>query len=544
MRAVPKEAIQVISQTIGVSNIAPDVFDALASDVEYRVREIMQEAIICMRHSRRTSLKAEDVDTALKLRNVEPVYGFASGDSLRFKKAAGCQDLFFVDDRDVEFREVLEAPLPEAPLDTAVTAHWLAIEGVQPAIPQNVPIEALGSPTEKSEAKDEGLSADIKLPVKHVLSKELQLYFDKIVELTLHKSNTTLFRSALWSLSTDSGLHHLIPYFTYFVKDEVSRNLQKLPLLLALMRIVQSLLQNPHIHTEPYLHQLMPSVITCLVAKRLGNKLSDNQWLLRDFAANLIASICKRFGHVYHNLQPRVTRTLLHSLLDPTKALPQHYGAIQGLAALGPRVVQLLILPNLEPYLQLLEPEMQLEKQKNEVKRHEAWQVYGALLRAAGLCIYDRLKKSPVLLSSPNLGTWKSNGKIMTSNPNKRKASTDNLIQQPQLKKVATDGPIGVMPLNSLPINIRGVSGGYPNVIANSSLGLPSSASQQQFPNSNMPPSVSGREVGGRPVKTSVILDQAWKDETDTGDLLLAMFNHFGESMLPFTPKSEMFLFI
>ncbi|KAL9690050.1 hypothetical protein QQ045_010443 [Rhodiola kirilowii] len=417
MRAVPKEAIQVISQTIGVSNIAPDVFDALASDVEYRVREIMQEAIICMRHSRRTLLKAEDVDTALKLRNVEPVYGFASGDSLRFKKAAGCQDLFFVDDRDVEFREVLEAPLPEAPLDTAVTAHWLAIEGVQPAIPQNVPIEALGSPTEKSEAKDEGLSADIKLPVKHVLSKELQLYFDKIVELTLHKSNTTLFRSALWSLSTDSGLHHLIPYFTYFVKDEVSRNLQKLPLLLALMRIVLSLLQNPHIHTEPYLHQLMPSVITCLVAKRLGNKLSDNQWLLRDFAANLIASICKRFGHVYHNLQPRVTRTLLHSLLDPTKALPQHYGAIQGLAALGPRVVQLLILPNLEPYLQLLEPEMQLEKQKNEVKRHEAWQVYGALLRAAGLCIYDRLKKSPVLLSSPNLGTWKSNGKIMTSNP-------------------------------------------------------------------------------------------------------------------------------
>ena len=46
-----------------------------------------------------------------------------------------------------------------------------------------------------------------------------------------------------------------------------------------------------------------------------------------------------RFGHVYHNLQPRVTRTLLHAFLDPTKALPQHYGAIQGLAALGPSVV-------------------------------------------------------------------------------------------------------------------------------------------------------------------------------------------------------------
>lgn len=42
--------------------------------------------------------------------------------------------------------------------------------------------------------------------------------------------------------------------------------------------------------------------------------------------------------------------------------------------------VRLLMLPNLEPYLQLLAPEMILEKPKNEMKRHEAWRVYGALL--------------------------------------------------------------------------------------------------------------------------------------------------------------------
>jgi transcription initiation factor TFIID subunit 6 len=40
----------------------------------------------------------------------------------------------------------------------------------------------------------------------------------------------------------------------------------------------------------------------------------------------------------------------------------------------------MLILPNLEPYMRLLEPEMLLEKQKNEMKRHEAWRVYGAQL--------------------------------------------------------------------------------------------------------------------------------------------------------------------
>lgn len=43
------------------------------------------------------------------------------------------------------------------------------------------------------------------------------------------------------------------------------------------------------------LHQLMPSVVTCLVAKRLGSRLADNHWELRDFTANLVASICKRW---------------------------------------------------------------------------------------------------------------------------------------------------------------------------------------------------------------------------------------------------------
>ncbi|WJZ99292.1 hypothetical protein VitviT2T_017748 [Vitis vinifera] len=87
-----------------------------------------------------------------------------------------------------------------------------------------------------------------------------------------------------------------------------------------------------------------------------------------------------RFGHVYNNQQTQLTETLLHAFLDPKRSMTQHYGAIQGLAALGPNMVRLLVVPNLEPYLRLLEPEMLLEKQKNEIKRHEAWRVYGALL--------------------------------------------------------------------------------------------------------------------------------------------------------------------
>lgn len=39
---VTKESIEVIAQSIGLSTLSPEVSAALALDVEYRVREVMQ----------------------------------------------------------------------------------------------------------------------------------------------------------------------------------------------------------------------------------------------------------------------------------------------------------------------------------------------------------------------------------------------------------------------------------------------------------------------------------------------------------------------
>ncbi|XP_060191138.1 transcription initiation factor TFIID subunit 6-like isoform X2 [Lycium barbarum] len=547
MSIVLEEAIEVISQSIGITNLSPDVLPALAADVEYRIREIMQEAIKCMRHSKRTTLSTDDVDSALTLRNVEPIYGFASGDPLRFRRAAGYKDLFYIEEKDVEFKDVIEAPLPKAPLDTALFAHWLAIEGVQPAIPENPPLEALAqlpADNRKAEYKEDGVPVDLKIPVKHVLSRELQLYYDKITELTVNKSNSPLFKEALASLATDPGLHPLVPYFTYFVADEVARNLNNFDLLFALMRLVWSLLQNSHLHIEPYLHQSMPSVMTCLVARRLGNKISDNHWELRDFTAKLVALICRRYGPVYHSLQPRVTKTLLHAYLDPAKALPQHYGAIQGLAALGPGVVRLLVLPNLEAYLRLLEPEMQLEIQKNEMKRHEAWRVYGALMRAAGLCMYEHFKMLPASLSPANRTFLKSKLKVLTTLSNKRKASTDDMISEPSTKKLMTDGPAPLLS-DSSPVGLQGATDGQATTVGVTDADLSSGPQGLQNETVINERRTSRREInGGQSQKAPVALGQAWKKDIDAANLLPPLFDYFGESMLFFAPSPELSFFL
>lgn len=39
----------------------------------------------------------------------------------------------------------------------------------------------------------------------------------------MNEPDSVLFKEALVSLATDSGLHPLVPYFTCFVADEVTR---------------------------------------------------------------------------------------------------------------------------------------------------------------------------------------------------------------------------------------------------------------------------------------------------------------------------------
>jgi hypothetical protein len=83
---------QDIAESLGISNLSDTVASALAADVEYRLHELIevsnfclhyslylshlhrtQESVKFMRHARRTKLKVEDVDLALRVRNIEVV---------------------------------------------------------------------------------------------------------------------------------------------------------------------------------------------------------------------------------------------------------------------------------------------------------------------------------------------------------------------------------------------------------------------------------------------------------------------------------------
>lgn len=322
------------------------------------------------------------------------IYGYGSKEPMEFKKTvAGNESLFFTEEKELSLEEIVtQTKLPPLPLQPTYTVHWLAIEGVQPEIPQNpVKVSKRGAGRGGSAKMDNLIleEAEVKPTIRHVLSKELQEYYEKLVDSILNGESNAL-RAAFGALSSDPGLHQLMPYFCQWISKQVAENLSNLSILTRIMNMVHCILINPEIHVDHYLHTIIPAVLTCLVGKRLCDSPTENHWALREHAADLVALICRRWGRDYATIQPRITKTLTQAFLDVKRPLTTHYGAIVGLSRLGPPTRQLLILPNLDRYFKYLLPAM--EQIENTVKRQEAHMVYQALLAAAGQFLLDSAK--------------------------------------------------------------------------------------------------------------------------------------------------------
>ena len=387
----PENVIDV-AESIGITQLHRDAVEHLARDVEFRLSQVLEEALKFMRHGKRTTLTTQDISQALRLLDVEPLYGYESTRPLRFGEASigPGQSLFYVEDEEVDFEKLINAPLPKVPREISFTAHWLAVEGVQPSIPQNPThadqrnqeLAAKGAGANQTLAAVSGNdNVSVKPLVKHVLSKELQLYFERICAAILDDNNDEYRAAAFASIKTDPGLHQLVPYFVQFVADKVTHNLKSIFVLTQSMILLTSLLDNPSLYIAPYVPSIVPSVLTCLIGKNLGSANQDGptvHFALRDYAASLLSSIARKFGPSSSTLNPRIARSCLKHFLDSHKPFGTHYGAILGLTMIaGPDGVLTLILPNLKAYDLHLREGLQ-----DEMKREQAEYVVEAIMKA------------------------------------------------------------------------------------------------------------------------------------------------------------------
>lgn len=412
------DAVHVIAQSVrNLPPLADPAAATLASDAEYRLRQIVQEGVKFMKHSKQTTLLPSHVSIALRVLNVEPVYGFgakrrhpnhhantyepalpeptgaaapsAAGPARdgQFNQVEGVPDLFFVHDSEVSVKSLLQAPPPELPLEVTVNAHWLAVDGRQPAISQNPMKKARKEATENGAGDIEGATGEetqveVKPPLKHDLTRELQLYFQHVTE-AIFGGEVSQLEACLDSISEDAGIAVLLPYLTKFVKESVQTSIRNLPVLFSLMRLVRAILENEVFsELERYLHQLLPAVMSCVVGKRLCRNPRENHWALRDYTARLLQQICETaYKKGYVGVQQRIVKTFVDALKDVKRPLTTHYGAIVGIGCLGRHSVEGVLVPLVKGYLPKVLRIVDNMGQK-AVRREEGSKVFGALVWA------------------------------------------------------------------------------------------------------------------------------------------------------------------
>ena len=251
-----------------------------------------------MRHGRRTIMTTADIDQALRVLNIEPLYGHSPHNPTTFRRALpfpqvpAAGPVYFVEDEEIDFDRVLREEKIALPKGVNWTAHWLAVEGVQPLIPENPPAiprdtDVVVDPTAKNDPlKLNGLTPAVngvvnglglassttngppgtKKPaqsqqlVKQVLSRELQLYYVRLTSSLLPPSSDMPKRTAaLASLRNDAGLQALLPYLVRWVAEGVANALKEGSQaenegkeLDVLLDVISAILDNNTLFVEPY----------------------------------------------------------------------------------------------------------------------------------------------------------------------------------------------------------------------------------------------------------------------------------------------------
>lgn len=252
-------------------------------------------------------MSAADIDQALRVLNIEPLYGHSPYNPPTFRRTINYPPtnpavgtVYFVEDEEIDFDRVLREEKITLPKGISWTAHWLAVEGVQPLIPENPPAipRAIDQPQTESklELQLNGLSGapgagavagpgavmtngipsstgtmaaltpvvkkqQQQQLVKQVLSRELQLYYTRLTSSLLHPSTENMAKrtAALASLRNDAGLQALLPYLIRWVGEGVVGALKEGVLsesdgrvLEVMLDVIGAILENTTLFVEPY----------------------------------------------------------------------------------------------------------------------------------------------------------------------------------------------------------------------------------------------------------------------------------------------------
>ncbi|KAH9505189.1 TAF6-like RNA polymerase II p300/CBP-associated factor-associated factor 65 kDa subunit 6L [Bulinus truncatus] len=370
-------SVNAMAESARLSPISHEAAVALGEDASYRVRQVVMLATQYMKHAKRRRLGVDDFNRAAKELNVMPVHGYGSQDPLTFRYIKDKDtEGHCVEDPEVNLVDIaLGSYVPKQIGLPSIKAHWLAVEGV-------IKISQGGGPSTQGKSGREMSATHFK-------------YYNCMTKALL-SANPDAIKKALQDLKTNPNIVPVLPYLINFVLSGIKNMSHDIGHLTTLLNVVRALLHNKTLYLmhKPYLSTLVQGVEFCVLEPLIAsiNSVNDH-WVLRDYAARLLAEIVNRRNSPQNHLRFNTIKCLKEVLNDTTRPFYSHYGAIMTLIALGPKAIEDVILPHLPVYWPHLCSAIDDKRQENSVNKADAFKVHGALRLAAEKVIRKHVRK-------------------------------------------------------------------------------------------------------------------------------------------------------
>jgi len=383
---ISPETVNLIAETLGITSptqgssaaLDPKVTRALAEDASYRVREVVNLAAQILKHSKRRRLTTTDLNKAFDLYDADPILGHSDGsspqgysvivdsagrgagstsNSSNKSSSSGDQNLMYVpQERLIDLRPFALGPSPPVMAsEPGVQATWLAVEGhFYPEGEEHKPVD---------------------YPKQSNITQTLLKYYQALTNIILGDSEE-LFRMIISDVRTNPKIGSLLPWLVSFIRNGMQRHCENKTLMFRLLSLLQAVFSNSSLNLspKPYLSHLVTALLSSLIVDRSGgpggaqgggaqHRLIQTNTITNvdhvQQTSQILRQVLDRWATPVNQLGPQTHNALRIYLKDPNWSHSSHYGVLSAMIALGPRVLDEFLVPQLEAYILRIAEQMQ-----------------------------------------------------------------------------------------------------------------------------------------------------------------------------------------
>lgn len=414
---IDRRFVKVVSEQLGIASLSEDCCNITAEHVTYSIKTLLEQAKKLAVHCRRAHLTTDDIESAFRIFGQEAILGHDnSRKSVVYKSVADSAEMldhevFIAEDAEVDMAAIANSKPPKPPLCPMIRAHWLVYDGEQIYVPQNpiiVPKRIVrleeheerfnaiptSSRRESLTQMSSGASIAYRLAMRstrkaeriyvkpsssHQLSLEQQRFFRDVLEACVGLDDKRRVE-ALESLQMDTGLQSLLPNISRWLAQGVYANIiqRSLAMLIYIVHAHAALLHNRSLDIHPVLHEMVPSLLSCMISRQLCSRPDiDNHWTLRDFASKCLVQLVREHGVC--DTQKRVQQALRYCFMNSSSSANMRYGAFHALFDLSASAERAAFYPHFIEILHSVDPNVTASMPNQ--RRIDSEKLYALLVR-------------------------------------------------------------------------------------------------------------------------------------------------------------------